>query len=80
MWASRAVLETWGSFTLAVAMDCVTPPFGDMTLIPTSTFLIFSTLLSFRKQCVVVPVSMTSTKLVFGGTISRVFLPYFFKV
>ena len=37
----------------------------DITLIPMSTFLMLSTLPSFKKQCVVVPVSVTSKKLVF---------------
>ena len=41
------------------------PPFVDITLIPMSNLLMLSTLPYFRKQCVVVPVSMTSTKLVF---------------
>ena len=65
MWASRASLETWGGLTLAVAIDCVMPPFGDITLIPMLTLLILSTLPSFKKQFVVVLVSITSTKLVF---------------
>ena len=54
-----------GGLTLTVAIDCVMPPFGDITLIPMSTFLMLSTLPSFKKKCVVVPVSITSTHLVF---------------
>ena len=41
------------------------PPFGDITLIPISTLLMLSTLPYLNKQCVVVPVSITSTKLFF---------------
>ena len=78
MWALRASLETLGGLTSAVAIDCVIPPFGDITLIPMSNLLMLSTLPYFRKQCVVVPVSMTSTKLVFCGTISRVVLTFDF--
>ena len=74
MWASRASLETWGSLNLEVAIDCVMPLFGDITLISMSTLLILSTLPSSNKQCVVVPVSITSTELFFCGTISRVVL------
>ena len=74
MWASRASLETWGRLTSAAAIDFVMPTFGDIMLIPMSTLLMFSTLPSFEKQCVVVLVSITSTKLVFLGTISRVVL------
>ena len=65
MWASHASLEKWGGLTLTVAIDCVMPPFGYITLIPMSTLLMLSTLPSFKKQCVVVPVSITSTELVF---------------
>ena len=65
MWASHAVLEIWGSFTLAVAMDCVTPPVWRHDVDSYVKVSDFSTSLSFRKQYVVVPVSMTSTKLVF---------------
>ena len=61
MWALRASLETLGGLTSAVAIDCVIPPFGDITLIPMSNLLMLSTLPYFRKQCVVVPVSITST-------------------
>ena len=64
MWASRDSLETWGSSTSAVAIDGVMPPFGDITLIPMSTLLMLSTFPSFKKQCVVVPVSITSKELV----------------
>ena len=49
MWASRASLEMWGSLTSAVAIDCVMPPVGDITLIPMSTLLILSTLSSFKE-------------------------------
>ena len=65
MWASRTSLERWGSLTLVVAIDCVMPPFGDITLIPTSNLLMLSTLPSFKKQWVVVPVSITSIELFF---------------
>ena len=65
MWASRASLETWVSLTSAVAIDCVMPLFGDIKLIPMLMLLMLSKLNSFKKQCVVVPVSITSTKLVF---------------
>ena len=65
MWASRASLETWGSLTSAVAINYVMPPFGDIMLIPMPELLILSTLSYFKKQCVVVPVSITSTKFVF---------------
>ena len=41
-----------------------------------SNLLMLSTLPYFKKQCVVVPVSITSTKLVFLGTISRVVLTF----
>ena len=44
MWASRDSLETWGGLTSAVAIDCVMPPFGDITFIPMSTLLMLSTL------------------------------------
>ena len=54
-----------GGLTSAVAIDCAMPSFGDIMLIPMSTFLMLSKLPSFKKQCVVVPVSITSTKLVF---------------
>ena len=65
MWASCDSLETWGSLTSTVAIDCVMPPFGDIMLIHMLTLPMLSTLTSFKKQCVVVPVSITSTKLVF---------------
>ena len=65
MWASRASLETWGSLNSAAVIDCVMPPFGYITLIPMSKLLMLSKLSSLKKQCVVVPVSSTSTKLVF---------------
>ena len=61
MWALRASLEMWGSLILAVAIDCVMPPFGEINLIPMSTLLMLSTLPSFKKQGVVVLVSITST-------------------
>ena len=48
-----------------VAIDCVMPPFGEIALIPMSGLLMLSTLPSFKKECVVVPVSITSTKLFF---------------
>ena len=65
MWASHASLGTWGGLTSAVVIDCVMPPVGDITLIPKSTLLMLPTLPYFKKQCVVVPVPITSTKLVF---------------
>ena len=65
MWALRASLETWGILTLEVAIDCVMPPFGDIALIPMLTFLMLSTLPSFKKQYVFVLMSRTSTKLFF---------------
>ena len=65
MWALRASLETWGGLTSAVAIYCVMPPFGYITLIHMSTLLMLSKLPSFKKQCVVFPVSITSTKLFF---------------
>ena len=61
MWVSRAYLETWGILTSTVAIDCLIPPFGDITLINMLTLLMLSTLPSFKEQCVVVPVSITST-------------------
>ena len=54
-----------GGLTSAVAIDCVMPPFGDIMLIHMSTLLMLSTLPSFEEQCFVVPVSITSTELVF---------------
>ena len=54
MWASRASLEKWRSLTSTVEIDCVVPPFGDITLIPMSMLMMLSILPSFRKQCVVV--------------------------
>ena len=65
MWVSHASLETWGSLTSEVAIYCVMPPFDGITLVPMSTLLMMSALPYFKKQCVVVPVSITSIKLVF---------------
>ena len=49
MWASRDSLETWGSLTSVVAIDCVMPPFGSITLIPMLTLLMLSTLPSCKE-------------------------------
>ena len=65
MWVLRVSLETWGSLTLAVSIDSVMPPFGGIMLITMSSLLLLSTLPSFKKQCVVVPVSITSTDFFF---------------